>query len=320
LKSGILLASTLALTLLALTHPAWAWSNVGHGYSSRSDYGTRYSGTFSVYALVVGTQASLPDALDAFYAHPVNPREVVVMWLGAGAPSGMLLKNHEKVVLIDPANKITGDAMQRLQQLDILLITHEHSDHFSSSAVIAIQSKTGAIVVVNPGSFDALSGSLPSDKLVRITSGDTQVLSGIGVTAIASIHPADQPLTYILTFSDFSAFHGSDSGFNPALSGYKGKAKLAMVPTGGASPSASPEQALQMVKALDPSDVIPMHGSTDSNDRLGALLAQQMPNVHYVVPQPISGVVVDEMSGIGFVTILASVTIFFLVARARRQE
>ena len=71
----------------------------------------------------------MPDALDVFYAHLVNPREVVVMWLGAGAPSGMLLKNHEKVVLIDPANKITGDAVQRLQ-LDILLITHEHSDHF----------------------------------------------------------------------------------------------------------------------------------------------------------------------------------------------
>jgi len=129
LRGGILLASTLALTLLALTHPAWAWSNDGYGYSSRSDYETRYPDAFSVYVQDIGTQASLPDALDVFYAHLVNPREVVVMWLGAGAPSGMLLKNHEKVVLIDPANKITGDAVQRLQ-LDILLITHEHSDHF----------------------------------------------------------------------------------------------------------------------------------------------------------------------------------------------
>ena len=244
----------------------------------------------------------------------------MVMWLGASAPSGILLKNHEKVVLIDPANTIAGEAVQRLQQLDILLITHEHTDHFSSSAVIAIQSRTAAIVVVNPGSFNALSRSIPSDKLVKMTSGNSQVLSGIGITAIASIHPGDKPLTYILTFSDFSAFHGSDSGFNSVLNGYKGKAKLAMVPTGGASPTASPEQALQMVKALEPTDVIAMHGSTDSYNRLGTLLAQQMPNVHYVIPQPTSSLVVDEMSGIGFVTILACVTVFFLIARDRRRE
>ena len=315
MRSRILLASTLALTILALTHAAWAFSNVGHASESNISDG------FSVYALGVTPQASLADALDTFYAYPVNSGEVVVMWLGASAPSGTLLKNHEKVVLIDPANTITGEAVQRLQQLDIFLITHEHTDHFSSSAAIAIQSRTAAIVVVNLGSFNALSGSIPSDKLVKMTSGNSQVLSGIGITAIASIHPnCVQPLTYILTFSDFSVFHGSDSGFNSALNGYKGKATLAMVPTDGASPTASPENALQMVKALDPTDVIPMHGSTDSNNWLGTLLAQQMPNAQYLIPQPTSSLLVDEMSGIGFVTVLACVTTFFLLARDRRRE
>ncbi len=271
----------------------------------------------SVIVLSAETQSSMRDALDAFYAQPADPGKVVVMWTGAS--SGMLIKNHEKVALIDPAGSIVGDAVQALQQLDILLITHEHTDHYSHSAVVSIQSKTGAIVVANPGTYGPLSASLPPEKVVKMRSGDTRALSGITVTAIASIHPSNEPLTYILAFSDFSVFHGSDSGFNPELNSYKGRAKLAIVPVGGASPDASPGDALSMVKALEPSDVIPMHGTKDECDRLGTLIAQQTPDVQYLRPQAMTSVVVNEFSEIGFVTILAFATCLFLALRIRRR-
>lgn len=263
-----------------------------------------------VAVLSVGAQASLPDALGAFYAHPVKPGEVVVMWLGNDAPSGILLKTVEKVVLIDPASIISGDDVQRLQRLDILLITHEHTDHFLTPATISIQSKTGAVVVVNPGAFDQLKGFVPLEKLFWMKSGETRTLSGIEIRAIAAIHPGSVPLTYILAVGDISVFHGSDSGFNGALDDYRGKAKLALVPTGDPSPTASPEDALKMVKALEPSDVIPMHGTEHQMSRLGILLAEQTPNVKYHPPQGFSSLVVDEFSKIGFVAFLASVAGF----------
>jgi L-ascorbate metabolism protein UlaG (beta-lactamase superfamily) len=320
MRARILLASALALTLLALTHPAWAWNNTSSCIAGNRPYYRSPEPSLSVIVMDASTVASLPDALDAFYAQPIEPGQLVVMWLGAGAPSGILLKNREKMVLIDPANMITGGAVQRLQRLDVLLITHEHYDHFSASAVISIQSQTGAVVVVNPGSFGPLSASLPSSKLVRMTSGNTRVLSGINITAIASIHPADQPLTYILTFSDFSAFHGSDSGFNPALSAYKGKAKLAMVPTGDGSPTASPGDALQMVKALEPSDVIPMHGTVAEYDALGVLLAKQAPGVQYLRLQATSSVVVSEFPGTGFLALLISVAGLYCGLVSKRRK
>ena len=41
MRARVLLASTLALTLLALTHPAWAWSNAGYSADPNNpDYGT----------------------------------------------------------------------------------------------------------------------------------------------------------------------------------------------------------------------------------------------------------------------------------------
>jgi len=256
---------------------------------------------YRVVALSVAAPASLPDALDAFYAHPVNPGEVVVMWLGngvgewAGTPSsGILLKTKEKVVLIDPASIISGEDGQKLRQLDVLLITHEHTDHFSTPATISIQSKTGAAVVVNPGAYDPLKGFIPSEKLFWMKSGETRTFSGIEIKAIASIHPGSVPLTYVLAVGGISVFHGSDSGFNGALNDYKGQAKLALVPTGDPSPTASPDEALKMVKALEPTHVIPMHGTTYQSDRLGVLLAAQMPSVQYLRPQAFSSVVISQ--------------------------
>lgn len=295
---GVLLACAFALALLLLVHPAWG----------RSD---------SVVVLGFGTQASMSDAVAAFYATPVDQGKVVVMVFGA---SGVLIKNHQKVALIDPSGSIAGDAVQALQQLDILLITHEHSDHFSYSAVLSIQSKTGAIVVANPGAYSSLSEGLPADKVIKMRSSDVRLVSGITITAVAAVHESIEPLTYILTFSDFSAFHGSDSGFNPKLSDYKGKARLAIVPTGGASPTASPSNALSMIKALDPGDAIPMHGTRDQNDKLGVLITQQTPNVQYLRPSSMASVVVSELSAAGFVTVLASAMGFFLVLRVERRK
>ncbi len=298
MRRGILLASTLALMLLVLVHPAWA----------RDD---------SVIVLGVGAQSSMGDVLATFYAQPVDQGRVVVMMLGA---SGVLMKNHEKVALIDPAGMIAGDSMQALQQLDILLITHEHSDHFSYSAVVSIQSKTGAVVVANPGAYSSLSGAVPSDKVIEMRSGDIRAISGMTVTAIAAVHESVEPLTYILTFSDFSVFHGSDSGFNAKLADYKDKARLAIVPTGGASPTASPGSAFSMIQALDPSDAIPMHGTTAQYDTLGATIAQQAPNVQYLRPSLMASVAVDELPNIEFVVVLASVLSFSLILRTRRHE
>ncbi len=327
MRGRILLASTLALAILAFTHPAWALRNGDFCVGERiATCGTQYPEISSFHFLGVMPQASLPDALDAFYAHPVDPGEVVVMWLGNGvgswsgyASSGILLKTDGKVVLIDPANIISGSNVQKLQRLDVLLITHEHTDHFSQSATSSIQSQTGAVIVANPGAYTQLTAPIPHEKLIKMKSTQTQVVSGIEITAIASDHPGNEPLTYLLTMSPFSIYHGSDSGPISALEGYKGRARLALMPT-GIAPTASPDAALQMVRALQPNDVIPMHGSESDNARLGTLLTQQAPNVQYHRPQPISSLAVDEFLPIGLIAILVSVTEFSLIMTTKRQE
>jgi L-ascorbate metabolism protein UlaG (beta-lactamase superfamily) len=244
------------------------------------------------------------------------------MWLGisGGAPSsGFLLKAGDKVALVDPASMISGPSVLRLQQVDVLLFTHEHSDHYSKAATISIQSQTDAVVVANPGVYNSLAGSIPSDKLVKMKSTESTTVSGIQITALAANHLGNEPLVYFVDLSGFRLFHGADSGFVSALSDYKGQAKLAIVPTGGPSPTASPQDALRMVKAIEPTDVIPMHGTETENSQLGTLLAQQLPSVQYVRPEALSSVAVSELSDVVLVVLLSSIAAFSCLVRWRQR-
>jgi L-ascorbate metabolism protein UlaG (beta-lactamase superfamily) len=261
----------------------------------------------------------MSDALDAFYAISVNPGQIVVLWLANGAPSGVLLKTSQKAFLVDHAGAISGSDVNKVQQLDVLLITHEHSDHFQRSATLAIQAKTGAVVIVNPGVFMQLSGAVPSDKLIKMRSLETQNVDGVKIIAVASIHPATDPLTY-LVLADFPFFHGSDSGYNSALTAYKSLVKLAIVPTGGASPTASPHEALNMVKALEPTDAAAVHGSVAQNNEFASLLAQQAPNVRYHALTAASSVMVGEFSGMKLIALAVTLAMSILILRGKRRE
>jgi len=261
----------------------------------------------------------MSDALDAFYAISVNPGQIVVLWPANGAPSGALLRTNQKAFLVDPAGTISGSDVNKLQRLDVLLITHEHSDHFQRSATLAIQAKTGAVVIVNPSVFMQLSGAVPSDKLIKMRALETQNVEGVEIIAVASIHPATEPLTY-LVLADFPFFHGSDSGYNSALPAYKSLVKLAIVPTGGASPTASPHEALNMVKALEPTDAVPVHGSLAESNEFASLLAQQAPNVRYHALTATSGVMVGEFSGMRLIALAVTLAMSILILRGKRRE
>ena len=120
-------------------------------------------------------------------------------WFGHSAfqittPSG-------KVVLIDPfivnpANKSGKDDVEKLDKVDLILLTHGHGDHVGSSVEIA--KKTGAKLV---GTFDLLKAmvaykSYPKDQATAATAGaaggEITLLDGeLKVAFIPAIHGGD---------------------------------------------------------------------------------------------------------------------------------
>lgn len=241
-----------------------------------------------VIATVVGSlfypkgQSPVARAIEEFYELQLDPGELGLVFMGE---STFLIKTSSRTIAIDPANKISGDDVERLEKLDLILITHEHRDHFDPSSTLAIQKKTDAFIFANPGSYRLLQEQGSSFKLVEMKPGDKKGLPGIEVRAVSASHPSSSPLMYTIVFERVSLFHGSDSGFNTDLLKYQGQVLVAIVPTGDPSPTASPTSALEMVKALQPQVAITMHGTAAQHNALKDLLKQELPKVQFVCPE-----------------------------------
>lgn len=212
-------------------------------------------------------QRDAQQGVSDFYATNINQGQIAFMWLSegrefmAGIPSaGVLVKTSQHSIIIDPSDILTPDSINAIKSLDLILITHEHLDHFNAESTVAIHEKTGAPVVVSAGVYPSLQDKIANDKLIQMLPNDLNVISGITVKAIPAKHPVDRPVMYLVNMDGLAVFHGSDSGFVDELDKVNSEVHLAFVPVGGASPTASPEDAFRMVKALKPYMTVPIHG------------------------------------------------------------
>lgn len=218
-------------------------------------------------AIPAFAERDVQQGVSDFYAANINQGQVAFMWLSEGrefmigVPSaGVLVKTSQHSIIIDPADILTPDAINAIKSLDLILITHEHLDHFNAESTVAIHEKTGAPVVVSAGVYPSLQDKIAKDKLIEMLPNDLNIINGITVKAIPAKHPVDRPVMYLINMDDLAVFHGSDSGFVDELNKVNSEVHLAFVPVGGASPTASPEDAFRMVKALKPYVTVPIHG------------------------------------------------------------
>jgi L-ascorbate metabolism protein UlaG (beta-lactamase superfamily) len=201
--------------------------------------------------------------------------------------SALAVKTCRHRFLIDPADYFSLQDVRSLSDLDAILITHEHYDHFDASSTVRIQEATGAIIVCNPGAYASLIGRVAAEKLVLLEPDRTAEVKGAKITVIKSVHPGKKPIMFVVEADEVSFFHGSDSGYTNAIERYGGRAKLAFVPVGKPSPTASVRDAVKMVKALRCSIAVPIHGSEEEASGFQDTLQKETPNVRVIVPQPL---------------------------------
>jgi len=214
----------------------------------------------------------------------LSDREVEIMFLGTSA---FILKTSHHTIVIDPATMIPNDALASLGKIDAILITHEHDDHFDASATFDLHHASEGVVVANEGAYQSLAGLIHrAEKLILLRPGGETKMDGIVVTAIAANHSGLSPLMYVISMDNLTVLHGSDSGFEPALEEYRGKIDIALLPTGGGSPTASASQAFKMAGAVLPKIVIPMHGTSTDYGELKSLLTD-LPGIDFVEIQPL---------------------------------
>jgi len=185
-----------------------------------------------------------------------------IKWLRSTSPyghTGIMIQTGEQVIFLDPADL---ENTAELPKGDIILVTHEHGDHFSSQMVEEL-SGAGTTIV----SIESVTRQLADLETITLSPGekvemnDTQIE---GVPAYNAFHSKGMNhLGFIVTIDGVRVYCSGDTGFNDEL---KILADIDIVVLNVRKPYAlSGEEVIEFVEAVKPKELIPIHWMPDDD-------------------------------------------------------
>lgn len=203
-------------------------------------------------------------------------------------------------ILIDPFftnNPSCTTSWKTIQKPDIVLITHDHSDHVGDA--IAICKSTGALCGCIFGTADKLiQHGMPQHLIigeVGFNIGGTVERKGVHITMTQSFHTSESgsPAGYIVTIpNNFTLYHPGDTSIFQTMKtfGELYKLHLCLLPIGGFF-TMDPYQAAYAAKMLKCKMVIPMHWGTfpvleQTPERFANYLKVIAPDCKYIAMNP----------------------------------
>jgi len=157
-----------------------------------------------------------------------------------------------KTIYIDPYHLRAG-----LPKADLILITHDHDDHFSPGDVEMLRQPGTSIITVA-----SVAKRLHGDVHV-VKPGDKVVVQGVDVEATPAynvkrrFHPkAAGNVGFIVTVDGVRIYHAGDTDVIPEMAGFQ--VDVALLPVSGTYVMTA-DEAIEAAKLIKPSVAIPMH-------------------------------------------------------------
>jgi L-ascorbate metabolism protein UlaG (beta-lactamase superfamily) len=218
-------------------------------------------------ALQGGTMADFKS--DRF---PTSAGELEITFIGHGT---LMASWNGRIVHIDPVSAEADYA--RMPKADLILVTHEHSDHLDPAAVDAIRKNGTVLVYTAAGSRKVPGGTV-------LGNGESLTAAGIGIEAVPAYnilrerapgipyHPKGVGNGYVLTFGNLRVYVAGDTEGTPEMKNLK-KIDVAFLPM-NLPYTMKPEEVAEAARAFRPGILYPYHfGSTDPT-LLSGLLAE----------------------------------------------
>lgn len=138
--------------------------------------------------------------------------------------------SHASFVLETPAGTIycdpVGDAAAyaAFPPADLILVTHEHGDHYNADTLAAL-AKDGTAIIVNPAVMAKLPEALKG-KASELANGASSDWKGVGVEAVPAyntteerknFHPQGRDNGYVLSFEGFRVYVSGDTENTPEM-------------------------------------------------------------------------------------------------------
>jgi L-ascorbate metabolism protein UlaG (beta-lactamase superfamily) len=169
----------------------------------------------------------------------------------------------------------------------LILVTHEHSDHFDPPTLEGIVGE-GARLLTNPSVFDKLPAGLKA-RATAIGNGETTTAGAVTIDAIPAhnltpdrmrYHPAGRDNGYVLTIGGKRFYIAGDTEPVPEMLALEA-IDVAFVPM-NLPYTMSVEQAAPAVAAFAPAFVYPYHYGDSDVDVFTRLLAESGAPTHVV--------------------------------------
>ena len=196
--------------------------------------------------------------------------DLIITFIGHGT---LMMSWGGKIIHVDP---VLGEAdYSKLPKADLIIITHEHSDHFDLKAIDLVKmAKTK--IVANENVAKQLS------KIIMMKNGDIQILEGFRIEAVPAyniehmrtpgvpFHPKGAGNGYVVTFGDKRVYIAGDTENIPEMKKLSG-IDIAFLPMNLPYTMTS-EMVADAAKTFRPKILYPYHyGNTDTSVLVGLL-------------------------------------------------
>jgi L-ascorbate metabolism protein UlaG (beta-lactamase superfamily) len=219
----------------------------------------------SIFFLVLGL-AGIASAQQKFEKDiiPTSKGDLEITFLGHGT---LMMTFAGKTIHIDPYGEVADYGS--LPKADLVLVTHEHSDHLDLKAFQAIIKPDTAVIASK-----ACAGKLP--KALIMANGDTRTVLGLPVEAVPAyniahkrsdgnpFHPQGSGNGYIVTFGNKRVYIAGDTENTPEMKALK-TIDVAFLPM-NLPYTMTPEMVADAARAFRPKILYPYHfGDTDTS-------------------------------------------------------
>lgn len=193
-----------------------------------------------------------------------------IYFIGHGS---LMFEFNGKVIHVDPWSKLTD--YTKLPKADLIFITHQHGDHFDTTAIAQI-TKKNTVLVLNSGLYETVN----MGEVMK--NGDFKIFEGIRVEAVPAynitsgrekFHPKGRDNGYVFNFGNRKVYVAGDTENIPEMVFLK-NINIAFLPMNQPY-TMLPEQVIDAVDKFKPKVLYPYHyGDTDVS-KLKTLMAQQ---------------------------------------------
>jgi L-ascorbate metabolism protein UlaG (beta-lactamase superfamily) len=210
-------------------------------------------------------------------------REVLAMvdWL-----NGITWLGHDSFRVAAPGAVVYIDPwkLDKAEKADLILVTHEHHDHFSPADVEMLRRPETVIVTIQQ-----VATQLKGDVRV-VKPGDQVEVKGIAIAAVPAYNPAKQfhprsagHVGFVVTIAGTRIYHAGDTDVVPEMASLQ--VDVALLPVGGKYTMTAAEAA-EAADRIKPKVAVPMHWGDIIGSRADAEAFKKLCHVPVVILDP----------------------------------